>query len=48
VLGPDPVSPKEGVADKVSRRMRGKYQRMRRQAPPPKTAASSGSPGPGR
>ena len=40
VLGPDPVSPKEGVADRVSRRQRWKYQRMRRQSPPPKTSTS--------
>ncbi|WP_336649467.1 AI-2E family transporter [Kocuria rosea] len=38
VLGPDPVSPKEGVADRVSRRQRWKYQRMRRQTPPPKSS----------
>jgi predicted PurR-regulated permease PerM len=34
VLGPDPISPKESVADRVSRLQRWKYQRMRRQTRP--------------
>ncbi|GAB2614337.1 hypothetical protein GCM10009696_19920 [Kocuria himachalensis] len=39
VLGPDPISPKESVADRVSRLQRWKYQRMRRQARPAPWAA---------
>ena len=32
LLGPDPISPKESVADRVSRLQHRKYQRMRRQS----------------
>lgn len=34
VLGPDPVSPKESAADRISRLNRRRYQRMRDQARP--------------
>lgn len=40
LLGPDPVSPAEGVADRVSRRQRRKYQRMRHQVRPAPWALS--------
>jgi putative heme transporter len=44
VLGPDPISPREGAADRASRRMRGKYQRMRGQDVPPPRRQPLGRP----
>jgi len=48
VLGPDPVHRGKGVAERVSRAQRWKYQLMRRQARPPRAVAPTehdGAPG---
>lgn len=46
LLGPDPVSSAEGVADRVSRIQRRKYQGMRRQPRPAPWAAAPARPAP--